>query len=117
MAISKKFNGLREYTGEEISAIFMGQGGMDYETSGTAVEAGVTAGYQDVKRWCIIHCLEAGAIEARSEADGDDLTTAVSGVASAFTNTNHVSIAATDTIVGAFDKFRIQSGKFLLYRG
>ena len=114
--------GLREFAGEEIGALALGQNGFKMLLPNSEVECGVTVGYEHIKYFVAIKCLDASCeIEARSVApEGDDITTDSNGVYQGTTSTsNNMTIDNTDIIFGAFDKVVSKSGGgyIMLYIG
>jgi len=110
---------IKEYTAEEISNIAVGQSGFDIIGADTVqtVEAGVTAGYLDVKYWIALKAVDADAeCTARVLAGvaGDDFSKTGS-----YDVGERLTIENGDTIYGVFDKINtVSSGDFIIaYRG
>ena len=88
--------GLREFAGEEIGALALGQNGFKLLLPNSEVECGVSVGYEHIKYFVAIKCLDASSeIEANMTIDN------------------------TDIIFGAFDKVVSKSGGgyIMLYIG
>tara|TARA_Y100001973_G_C5193926_1_gene332875 strand:- start:310 stop:654 length:345 start_codon:yes stop_codon:yes gene_type:complete len=102
--------GVREFTGEELSGIALGQNGFKI-ISNAEVECGVTSGYEDIKYFVALKAVDDDCeVEARSIALGDDLTTN-SGT---YNGSSPVSLLNGDIVYGAFDKVDVASGDYII---
>ena len=102
--------GVREFTGEELSGVALGQSGFKI-ISGVEVECGVTSGYEDIKYFVALKAVEADAdVEARSITLGDDLTTN-SGV---YNGSSPVTVLQGDIVYGAFDKVEVAGSDYVI---
>ena len=102
--------GVREFTGEELSGVALGQSGFKI-ISGAEVECGVTSGYEDIKYFVALKSIEADAdVEARSITLGDDLTTN-SGV---YNGSSPVTVLQGDIVYGAFDKVEVAGSDYVI---
>jgi len=108
-----KHRGLREFTGDEIGNLTLGQAGFKM-LSNVVVECGVTSGYTDIAYFIALKAVDVNAeVEART-VDGissDDLTTN-SGVYN--DGGSKVTIENGDIIYGAFDKVAVASGDYVV---
>ena len=117
MAYNGKHSGLREWSGEEIGGISLGQLGLHVLTAGT-YEAGTTAGYENVAYWVAIKATgsatAASGVEARSVAPaGGDLT--ADGTAYDGTTGAHIlELSAGDIVYGAFDKITVDTSDIVI---
>ena len=102
--------GMKEFTGEELSGIALGQNGFKIigNTSGdTEIECGVTAGYTDIQYFVALKAVDADAdIEARSYIKNSDDISANSGSYNG--GSNDITILNGDVIYGAFDKIWVE---------
>ena len=100
--------GVREFTGEELSGIALGQNGFRI-ISGAEVECGVTAGYTDIEYFVALKATDVDSnVEARSYiSSSDDLTTASGGT---YDSSSPVTLINGDIVYGAFDKVDVASG-------
>ena len=114
MAYTGKHQGLREFSGDEIGQVSLGQMGFDL-CEGTTIEAGV-GDHAAVNYWVAIkainHAENESTVKARSVLPGDDFAT--TGV---FSTGSTIELAPGDIIYGAFDKITTVSDKVLCYRG
>ena len=102
-----KHRGLRQFTGDEASNIFLGQTGFDVCTTGETTKSN---GF-----WVAIKVLTAAtSIEARSLV-GDDLTSD----GAAYDGSSGIACAQGDIIYGAFDKVDVTGASkvVICYRG
>ena len=105
--------GIREFTGEELSGVALGQNGFKI-ISGATVECGVTSGYEDIKYFVALKAVTADAqVEARSITVGDDLTIDSNGEAQ-FGGSDEVGVLNGDIIYGAFDKVKVDSSDYII---
>tara|TARA_Y100001973_G_C5193266_1_gene332396 strand:+ start:2146 stop:2490 length:345 start_codon:yes stop_codon:yes gene_type:complete len=113
MAYTGKHRGLREFSGDEIGQVSLGQMGFDL-CENTTIEAGV-GDHTAVNYWVAIKAINsataAATVKAQSVLPGDDF--AVGGAFSGAT----LELAPGDIIYGAFDKITVTSDKVLCYRG
>ena len=118
--------GIREFSGEELSGVALGQNGFKIITNTTIICGGkflrsgetATAGYEDINYFVALKAVDDDAeVEARSVTVGDDLTLA-SGGTSAASMANPVSLVNGDIVYGAFDKIKVGTlDTVLAYRG
>ena len=103
--------GVREFRGEELSGIALGQNGFKV-ISGAEVECGVTAGYTDIKYFIALKAIDVDAeVEARSYIlNSDDLTTN-SGT---YDGSSPVTVLNGDIIYGAFDKVEVAASDYII---
>jgi hypothetical protein len=102
--------GVREFTGEELSGVALGQNGFKI-ISGAEVECGVTSGYENIKYFVALKAVDVDAeIEARSITFGDDLTTN-SGV---YNSSSPITILNGDIVYGAFDKIEVAASDYVI---
>lgn len=116
MAFKGTHKGARQYTGEETGNIVLGQTGFNVLPAGT-YEAGVTAGYTDVRMWigikAINHATNAATVEARSVVGGD-----LTDDGAAYDGSSAIELAAGDIIYGAFDLIKVGTADVIIaYRG
>ena len=105
--------GIREFSGEELSGIALGQNGFkiisgeDYICGGDFKPAGETATDSNTINYFVaLKVIDADSeVEARSIAIGDDLTTN-SGV---FNGSSPVTVLQGDIIYGAFNRVEVAS--------
>ena len=107
-----KHRGLREFTGDEIGNLTLGQAGFKM-LSNVEVECGVTSGYTDIAYFIALKAVDVNSeVEART-VDGissDDLTTN-SGV---YDGSSAVTIENGDIIYGAFDKVDVAASDYII---
>jgi hypothetical protein len=101
--------GIRNFTGQEATNLVLGQAGFDIirggASAGTIVQAGVTAGYEDVNSWIAIKAVEGVAAEIMCRTlIGDDFSK--NGTYQA-TAGNEMTLQDQDVINGAFDIIRV----------
>ena len=105
--------GIREFSGEELSGIALGQNGFKI-ISGATVECGTTSGYEDIKYFVALKAVHADAnLEARSVTIGDDFTIDSNGVAQ-FGGSDEVKILNGDIVYGAFDRIEVGTGDYVI---
>ena len=108
--------GIREFSGEELSGIALGQNGFKLITNATVTcGSGGTAGYTDIEYFVALKAVDVDAeVEARSYiTNSDDLTISTDGEAK-FGGSHEVTILNGDIVYGAFDKVKVDSGKFII---
>ena len=122
MAFTGVHKQLRQYTGEETGNLVLGQNGFDIITA-TEVEAGTTAGYENVKYWMAIKAISddsaaAGSsqatvtVEARSVV-GDSLSDD-----GAYDSSSPIELPVGDVVYGVFDKIDVGTDDHIIaYRG
>ena len=96
--------GIREFTGDESSNLFLGQSGFKI-INDTEVICGTTAGYTDISYFVALKAVDADAeVEARTlaGAPGDDLTTN-GGEYSGSASPASVTLGNGDIVYGCFD--------------
>ena len=109
-------NGIREFTGDELSGVALGQNGFKI-LSNDEFECGVESyssviGFPDIKYFVALKVIDDDAeLEARSVTAGDDLTTN-SGVYNG--GTSPMTVLNGDIIYGAFDKVAVPSGDYII---
>ena len=98
--------GVREFTGEELSGIALGQNGFRI-ISGAEVECGV-GDYADIEYFVALKATDVDSnVEARSYiSSSDDLTTASGGT---YDSSSPVTLINGDIVYGAFDKVDVAS--------
>lgn len=108
--------GVREFSGEELSGIALGQNGFkilvndEYEC-GVASYASVI-GFPDIKYFVALKAIDVDAeVEARSYITGSDDLTTSSGV---YDGSGPITVLNGDIIYGAFDKVKVASGKYII---
>jgi len=107
--------GVREFTGDELSGVALGQNGFMI-LSNDEYECGVNSyssviGFPDIKYFIALKAIDDDAeIEARSVTAGDDLTTN-SGV---YDGSSPVTVLNGDIVYGAFDKVEVASGDYVI---
>ena len=103
--------GVREFTGEELSGMVLGQNGFKI-ISNAEVTCGTTAGYTDITYFIGLKAVHDDAnVEARSYIeDSDDLTTN-SGT---YNGSSPVTLVNGDIVYGAFDKVEVASGDYVI---
>ena len=113
MATKSHHRGIREFTGEELSSVALGQCGFMIINNATVeTGSGGTAGFRDFAYFVALKAVDDDAeLEARSVAKGDDLTLASGGV---YTGSDPVTIGNGDLVYGAFDKVTVASGDYVL---
>ena len=99
--------GMRELNGDEIAAASLGQCGFKLITN-TNVEAGVTAGYEDIEFFIAIKAVNGTATVKAQSLIGDDFSQdgAYSGTA--------IAMADGDVVHGTFDKITVASGDHVI---
>ena len=111
--------GIREFSGEELSGIALGQNGFKIIANGNEVITGgnqagdtPTSGYEDIEYFVALKAIDADTeIEARSYiATSDDLTTN-SGV---YNGSSPVTVLNGDIIYGAFDKVEATTQGYII---
>ena len=108
--------GVREFTGEELSGVALGQNGFKI-LSGNEYQCGVESGggitgFPDVKYFVALKAIDVDAeVEARSFIpDSDDLTTN-SGV---YDGSSPVTVLNGDIVYGAFDKVDVAASDYII---
>ena len=108
--------GVREFTGEELSGMVLGQNGFkilvndEYEC-GVASYASVI-GFPDIKYFIALKAVSDNAIvEARSYIDDSDDLTTNSGT---YDGNSPVELINGDIVYGAFDKVEVASGDYII---
>ena len=100
--------GVREFTGEELSGVALGQNGFHILSNGA-----YTAASKGCTYWIAIKAIHVDAtVQARSVTNGDDLSQngAYSGSA--------VEVLNGDIVYGVFDKVKVNGSDYILaYRG
>ena len=93
--------GIREWSGEELSDVALGQNGFHVLTGTTAV----TAASKDITYWIALKAVDgASEVEASSYGAGDDLSkTGVYG------SGKWIDLADGDIVYGAFDEVDMNS--------
>ena len=122
--MSRKVNfghkGLREFTGDEIGNLTLGQAGFKILTN-DEYECGVASyssviGFPDIAFFVALKAVDADAeVEARvvpGLTDSDDLTLASDGDYE--TGSNPVTIENGDIVYGPFDKVEVASGDYVI---
>tara|TARA_Y100001973_G_C5203186_1_gene339401 strand:+ start:4037 stop:4381 length:345 start_codon:yes stop_codon:yes gene_type:complete len=113
MAYTGKHQGLREFSGDEIGQVSLGQMGFDL-CENTTIEAG-DSNHPEVNYWVAIKAINsasgAATVKARSVLPGDDFA-----VGGNYANAT-LELAPGDIIYGAFDKITVTTDKVLCYRG
>lgn len=108
--------GIRNYSSDEISNIAIGQSGFDVLEGTAEIEAGVTAGYTDVKYWVAMKAVNADSVvTARTLAGvgGDDFSKTGS-----YDTGQKITIENGDIVYGVFDKIACTGSDYILaYRG
>ena len=105
--------GVREFTGEELSGVALGQNGFKMISNAT-VECGVTSGYEDITYFVALKAINDEAqIEARSITKGDDLTIDSNGEFQGG-GSDEVIVLNGDIVYGAFDKVKVDSGDYII---
>lgn len=100
--------GIREFTGEEVSNLTMGQSGFDVLTGSTTL-----ASAKGISYWVAIKAVNADAdVKASSLTPGADFAT--NGV---YATGSALTIEDGDIVYGAFDAIIVSSGHVLAYRG
>jgi hypothetical protein len=104
--------GAREFTGDEISNITVGQTGFDILDAG----ADQTAASKGIEYWIAIKAISgAGECKARvyDGVNGDDFATDGN-----YDTGSNLTLEDGDIIYGAFDKITVATGDYILaYRG
>ena len=112
--MTEAHRGLREFTGDEIGNLTLGQSGFKMIT-GAEVECGDTSGYEDIVFFVALKAVDVDAeVEARtlpSLAASQDLTLHSSR---AYTGSNPITLENGDIIYGAFDKIKVASGDYVV---
>ena len=108
---SRQHRGVREFSGEELSGVALGQNGFKIVV-GAEVECGVTAGYTGIKYFIALKALNGDAnVEARSYSpNGDDLTTN----AGTYDGGSPITVANGDIVYGAFDKVDVAGADYII---
>ena len=102
--------GIREFTGEELSGVALGQSGFKI-ISNAEVTCGTTSGYENIKYFVALKAIDVDAeLEARTCTKGDDLTTN-SGV---YDGSSPITVLQGDIIYGAFDKIKVASNDYVI---
>ena len=111
MALRHK--GMREFSGEELSSVSLGQNGFMVITNQTITCGdGGTSGYENIEYFVALKAVNDDVqVEARSITDGMDLTLNSGGVAEF---SSPLTLVNGDIIYGAFDKIEVASGDYLL---
>lgn len=105
--------GIREFTGEELSGVALGQNGFKI-ISGATVECGVTAGYTDITYFVALKAIHDDAfVEARSIIQGDDLTIDSNGEFQGG-GSDEIKVLNGDIVYGAFDKVKVDSSDYII---
>tara|TARA_R110002020_G_scaffold249703_1_gene463653 strand:+ start:171 stop:515 length:345 start_codon:yes stop_codon:yes gene_type:complete len=105
--------GIREFSGEELGGVALGQNGFKM-ISGATVECGLTSGYEDIQYFIALKAVHLDAeLEARTVTKGDDLTIDSNGVAQ-FGGSDEVKILNGDIVYGAFDKVKVDSSDYVI---
>ena len=112
--------GIREFSGEELSGVALGQNGFKIITNTTIICGGkflrsgetATAGYEDINYFVALKAVDDDAeVEARSVTVGDDLTLASAGTANF---SSPVSLVNGDIVYGAFDKIKVAVNDYVV---
>ena len=103
--------GMREWTGEELSGMALGQNGFKIITN-AEVTCGSTSGYEDITYFLALKAVNDDAVvEARSYiSDSDDLTTN----SGEYDGSSPVTLINGDIVYGAFDKVEVASGDYVI---
>jgi hypothetical protein len=105
--------GIREFTGEELSGVALGQNGFKIISNATVV-CGTTSGYEDITYFVALKAIHDDAmVEARSVTVGDDLTTDSNGEFQGG-GSDEVQVLNGDIIYGAFDKVKVDNGDYII---
>jgi len=100
--------GIREFTGEELSGVALGQNGFHVLTN-----IDETAADKGCEYWVAIKAVNDDAnVEARSIIKGSDDFTTNSGTYNS--GTSPVEILNGDIIYGAFDRINVASGHYVI---
>ena len=107
-----KHKGVREFTGEEISNIAVGQSGFDILDAGTH-----TASSKGINYWIAIKSVVSGGTSCKAKkypnVPGDDLSTNGN-----YSTGSNLTIDHGDIVYGAFDEVLVGVGDYLIaYRG
>ena len=103
--------GVREFSGEELSGIALGQNGFKI-ISGDEVTCGVDAGYENIKYFVALKAIDVDAeVEARSYIPGSDDLTTNGGV---YNSGSPVTVLNGDIVYGAFDKVEVGGSKYII---
>ena len=115
-----KHAGIKEFTGDEVSNLFLGQGGFHVLTNGAYAigatetitnDAGATShtGKSDGTYWCAIKAVDGAAtVSARSYNDSDHLTK------TGDYDGAQIELADGDIIYGAFDAITIDNSDYVI---
>ena len=125
--MAAKHAGIKEFTGDEASNLFLGQGGFHLLPAGSwaigATEAILDdggpaishTGKDDGIYWCAIKAVNAAAvISARSYNDSDDFTQEGTYAGEDFTAAERITVADGDIIYGAFDAITVATDDFVM---
>ena len=108
--------GVREFTGEELSGMVLGQNGFKI-LSNDEYECGVDSyssviGFPGIKYFIALKAVNDDAVvEARSYIDGSDDITTNSGT---YNGSSPVTLINGDIVYGAFDKIEVASGDYVI---
>lgn len=109
--------GLQEFTGDEVSNLFLGQAGFTMIVSSAVYAAETSVGTtsitegggpvshtnKDVKFWCAIKAVGGAAVvNARSILSGDDFNTSGD-----YASSGDITLADGDIVYGAFDAIAV----------
>jgi len=99
--------GLREFSGEELAGLALGQGGFHILPSASAV----TAASKGITHWIAIKAIGAAQVKAQSYGPGDDLslTGAYGG--------GVITMVDGDIIYGSWDEINVDAQVVLAYIG
>ena len=108
-----KHRGFREFTGDELVNLTLGQTGFKLITN-AEVTSGSTTGYEDIVFFVALKAVDVNAeVEAQTlaGAPGDDLTLDSGGD---YSGSDPVTIENGDIIYGVFDKVKVASGDYII---
>ena len=109
-----KHRGLREFTGDELGNLTLGQAGFKLITNAEVI-CGSTSGYEDIAFFIALKAVDADAeVEAQvvpGLTDSDDLTLASGGD---YSGSDPVTIENGDIIYGPFDKVKVAGSDYVV---
>ena len=111
--------GIREFSGEELSSVALGQNGFKIGANGSTVITGgnlagetATAGYENIEYFVALKVIDADCeLEARSYLLSSDDFTTNSGT---YNGSSPHSVLNGDIIYGAFDKVKAATAGYVI---
>ena len=111
--------GIREFTGDELSGMVLGQNGFMILT-GDEFECGVASyasviGFPDIEYFIGLKAIsDDSVVEARTLTEGGDLSTNFSSGVAVYNGSSPVTIGQGDIVYGAFDKVEVAASDYVI---